>query len=488
MPAFEPVAEPGAVPLPRTKRTLLPAVRPFSALTASVVLAVLIQAYAGTTLRGVYADGAYFVTQLAARRAIFDASPARMMSYLITQLPVVAAMHLGVQTPHGVALVFSLVTNILPGLFILLCLPALPAGDRQLFIIPAFVYFAGILGSQFASVIEGLVATSYFWLLLCLITFSRLTILRSAAITLLSAGSLWLYEDTLYLAPILAASCAMRWQNARGRLPHIVLSIAALCAVASTVIGGYYMFYPTNAPEKASFIFQFLHLWWIHVPGKRFNIPCVLAILAGLCIFVTMLRPAWGAAVMWMFAAFSISLALVSFQFDRLIDPFMQFTARHNAALMSLPLGILFLFARVHGPFARAITRRPARGIVAFLGVTVSLWHVGATEQWSAFLARFSSALQARNGIIAWDIVAAPPGSRDRQIAANMLWAWTNPDLSLIALPRSCVNSVIANPTWYRGWQPYSLSDLSTMPAIPGVTYTYLLPPDQQHAACPAAP
>ena len=43
---------------------------------------------------------------------------------------------------------------------------------------PAFVYFAGILSAQFASVAEGLVATSYFWLLLCLIVFGQLTILR----------------------------------------------------------------------------------------------------------------------------------------------------------------------------------------------------------------------------------------------------------------------------------------------------------------------
>jgi hypothetical protein len=73
------------------------------------------------------------------------------------------------------------------------------------------------------------------------------------------------------------------------------------------------------------------------------------------------------------------------------------------------------------------------------------------------------------------------------KLAAKMWWDWTNPDLSLLALPRSCVNSVIANPTWYVGWDPYTLSNLATMPPIPGVTYTYLLPSEQQQAACPAS-
>jgi len=38
-------------------------------------------------------------------------------------------MTLGVVTPHGVALAFSLVSNLLPGLIILLCLPAITHGQ-----------------------------------------------------------------------------------------------------------------------------------------------------------------------------------------------------------------------------------------------------------------------------------------------------------------------------------------------------------------------
>ena len=222
-------------------------------------------------------------------------------------------------------------------------------------------------------------------------------------------------------------------------------------------------------------------------PGVGYNLPCVLSILAVPCILLAMVRPAWGLATTLIFAGLSIPLAVAAFWLDWLVVPNTQFAARYNGALISLPLAALVLFARVHAPLATAITGRPARGIVVLLGLTVSLWHVAATEQWSAFLTHFSNVLQSQNGIIAWDAVVAPPGSRQAELAAKMGWAWTNPDLSLVALPRSCINSVIANPKWYDGWEPHTLSNLATMPAIPGVTYTYLLPPDQQQAACPAA-
>jgi hypothetical protein len=396
-------------------------------------------------------------------------------------------MRLGVQTPHSVALVYSLVTNLLPGLIILLCLPALPARQRHFFIFPAFVYFAGTLSTQFASASVGLVATSYFWLLLCLIAFGRLTVLRLALVLVLAVGSLRLHEQMLFLGPILVVSCAMRWRDERRLLPRIVLSVAAVCALASAGIAAHDVVYPWSVNERDGMITDFVALWWLYRPEFGYNLPAVLGILAVPCILLTIVRPAWGVATTWIFGALSIPLALAAFWLDWLTAPYTQYAARHNGALMSLPLAALLLYAQVHAPFATAVTSKPARGIVALLGLTVSLWHVAATEQWSAFLTHFSNVLQSRDGIIAWDAVVAPPGSRQAELAAKMVWPWANPDLSLVALPRSCINSVIANPTWYVGWEPHTLSNLATMPVIPGVTYTYLLPSDQQRAACPAA-
>ena len=463
----------------------MPAKPLICAVAASAILAVLIQVYAGATLRGLYADSAYYAVKIAAQQTITEIHFARLTTNVILQGPVVAAAHLGVEAPHSVALVFSLVTNLLPGLIILLCLPAIPRGERPFFIFPCFVYFAGILSAQFASVSEGLVATSYFWLLLCLITFGHFTTLRLALITVLAAGSVVLHEQIAFLGPILVVSCAMRWRSEPHLLPRIVLSVAAFCALAGTVVAVYFVLKPTYVIERNGFIADFLALQWLYRAGDGYNLPCILGILALPCILVTTVRPTWGLAITWIFAAVSIPLAFAAFWRDYMIVPYTQFAARYNAALMSLPLALL-LVARVHMPLATAMTRRPARGIVVILGLAVSLWHIAATKQWSAFLTHFSNVLQSRDGIIAWDTVAAPPASRQAKLAAKMVWPWTNPDLSLVALPRSCVNSVIANPTWYVGPEPHNPSNLATMPAIPDITYTYLLPSDQQRATCTA--
>ena len=132
---------------------LVPATsRVISAVAASAILAILVQFYAGASLRGLYADGAYYAVELAAHRAFTFLDPARATGGVIIQWPVV---HLGVETPHGFALVFSFITNLLPGLIILLCLQAMPTAERHFFIFPCFVYFAGILSGQFASHLEG---------------------------------------------------------------------------------------------------------------------------------------------------------------------------------------------------------------------------------------------------------------------------------------------------------------------------------------------
>lgn len=455
-----------------------------SAVAASVILAVLIQVYAGVSLRGLYADGAFYATQLAAHQA--ELHPARLMSSIIVEWPVMVAVRLGVQTPHGVALVYSLITNLMPGVIILLCLPAMPTGERHFFIFPAFVYFAGTLSAQFASVTEGLVATSYFWLLLCLVTFGQLTILRLVLVAMLAVGILDLHEQTSFLGPILFVSCAIRWRGEPRLLPRVILALVAVSALAGTVTGVYFILRPFSADDRDTLVAHWLALRWLYEPDLGYNLPCVIGMLAVPCIFLTTGRPAWGRVATWMFAASSVPLAFAAFWLDWLIVPVTQWEARDNGALMSLPLASLLLFARVHTPLATAMTRTTARGIVAILGLAVSLWHVAATEQWSAFLLHFSNVLKTRDGIIAWESVVAPPASRQAALALKMGWEWTNPDLSLVALQRSCIDSIIANPAWYTDWEPHTLLDLATMPAIPGVTYTYLLPSDQQRAACPA--
>ena len=138
-------------------------------------IALLIQGVAGLTFRGLYADGAPFVTHIMEDQSFTIFAPSRWMSNVIAEVPVVSAIKLGIASPQLAALIFSVTTNVLPGVIFLLSGAALPSAERQFFVFPAFVYFAGTLATQFASVTEGLVAIPYVWLVLYLILFGQLS-------------------------------------------------------------------------------------------------------------------------------------------------------------------------------------------------------------------------------------------------------------------------------------------------------------------------
>ena len=86
----------------------------------------------------------------------------------------------------------------------------------------------------------------------------------------------------------------MRWRSEPRLLPRIVLSVAAFCALAGTVIAVYFVLQPTYVLERNGFIADFLALQWLYRPGDGYNLPCILGILALPCILLTMVRPTWG--------------------------------------------------------------------------------------------------------------------------------------------------------------------------------------------------
>ena len=443
-------------------------------LVGSTLLALIVQTYAGAVLRGAYGDGAFFMTHLAAQGGLRIIQPARYFSEIITQLPVMLAMRLGLRGPHWVALAFSLSTNILPGLITLCCLPALPRAWRRLFVFPAFIYLAGILSAQFESVTEGLVATPYFWLLLCLVSFGRLTYLRSCLILALTLGSLHLHEQTMFLGPILAASALLRLREEEGLLPKLVLLVAALGALASAAIGADYAIHPQFVSERGSLIDSLLHFQWLYIPHFGLNLTCALGLLAALCIIAVMVWPAIGRGVALVFLVVATLSALATFRVHALVVPAAQFTARDIAAFMSLPAGILLIVARRQPALAARSTQGTVLGIVAALGLGASLWHVAATRDWLQFRSHLVVLLQSRTGIIPWSAVIGTADPRQVAMIGKMMWPWSNPDLSLVLLPRQVVTSIIAYPDWYSGWRPYALSDPKTLPQIPHLTYDYL--------------
>lgn len=452
-------------------------------LVASVLLAVGVQAYAALDLRGIYADGAYFAVRIATEQGYY-LHPARRLSQILTQSPVLAAMWLGVTTPHGIALAFSLATNLIPGAIILLCWPALAADQRRYFVLPAFAYFAGILGAQFASVTEGLAATACFWLQLCLVTFSRMTPVRTVLVLALAAGSIDMHEEMAFLGPVLSLACFLR--GAREPAPALagLLLAAAMLDLAGSGVAVWLIVHPVDAAERDWFFGTLLAGEWLYSRRAGWNTPWILAIGAAAAIGMSLVLPRWRHAAAWLFGGTALLIAAASFVASDLVAPETQFAARHNGGFISLPLGLAMLALRARPPIR---AEGSAGAIVALLGLSVSLWHVAATLQWSAFLSRYGQMLQSTTGVIPYAWIANRQGSPAQRLAARMIWNWTNPDMSLVVVPRRCITSVVGNPVPVR-WQPYDAFHVETMPRLAGITYAYHLPPGQHAAICAASP
>ena len=86
-----------------------------------LVLALVVQVVAGFALRGLYADGAFFVTQIVGHQSFVFTVPARRTATFLAQFPAVTAVILGIVTPQRIAMIFSITTNVLPGFLLLLC-------------------------------------------------------------------------------------------------------------------------------------------------------------------------------------------------------------------------------------------------------------------------------------------------------------------------------------------------------------------------------
>ncbi|GAB0119618.1 hypothetical protein [Acidisoma sp. 7E03] len=441
-----------------------------------LIVALFVQAYAGLGLRGLYADGAFFATHLAAARDFVIIQTGRPFAEMLTQWPVLVAMRLGATAPHAVALAFSLASNLVPGLLILACLAALAPGDRALFVLPAFVYLGGILSAQFASVGEGLAATAYLWLLLTAAVSGPLTLGRGLLLAVLALGCSDLHEEMLFLCPVLLAGCTLRARRERQLAAWLPLGAVALCAVAGTVVGITLALHPVDPGERSDFIQSFLNLEWLYTPWAGVNLGSVLTCTATLFLLIALLCPSWGRPLQRIFLPLSLGTGLAAFAFPALVAPAAQFAARNNAALLSLPLGILFLVAKARPQVRSALTAPAVLGLVASLGLGVSLWHLAATRDWIVYRDVVAQVLENARGIVPSTAVTQDKSAREQRLLESMSWPWTNPDLSIVLLPRRLITSILANPAHHAGWEPYDLKNPASLPAIPGITYRYLLP------------
>jgi hypothetical protein len=420
------------------------------------------QVDAGMALRGLYADGVFYVARIYAHGGVAIVEPSRWTAQFIMQAPVDTGMVLGLGSPRGVALLFSLSTTLAPLLLTATCFWLLPKGERWLFLFPALVFLGGSMGSAFASVADGATAAAYAWVLFFLLRFAPLTAGHAAAILVLSLGALRLHEAMAYLGPILTATCLRRRALAVGaRYERGLLVVAGLLALSSAIELGYILI-PHTPGNQASFISDLLSLRWFFATGQGLNVPALLGLLGVAAVALALWRPLrWFALLGFAVVAAGVSLAVAVGELPA--APAAAFAARNNGALLSLPAMGLCLF----------LARHPARWpggsafpllLSAMLALALAVIDFRATRDWRGYISDFETALRTERGVVPLAQVVSRLPRAQADAFARFSWPWTSGLMSLVLAPQSKIHTIIASP-YAGGWEPMDPNRPGTWPS-----------------------
>ena len=426
------------------------------ALAVALAAILIMQIWAGIALRGLYADGAYYVEQILLRHSFAVVEHARSTSQILTQAPAVLLMWLGQDSTHTVALAFSVTTNLMPLVLTLVCLVVLPPADRAFGLFPVLIFLAASMSAAFASVADGATAAAYTWLLLLLILFGQPTPLRLSGVLLLAFGALRLQEAMGFLGPILAFACVWRCRSTEERAVKIVLLLAAALVMSGCAIAVHDVLHPRIPANRAGLIADVMSLGWL-LPGSGQINVMALAGLAGLLTFPVIMLPPYLRG-MAMSAVLIVFIGLAVLGVSEPPSPAAAFAARDNACLLTAPAMIVLLIMRSRRWQLPAMT---SAMFLAIVGVTIAIADGAATAGWLGYTSAMRTALMTEHGVVPWQDALATLPSPQAAALRRYAWPWSTPLMSVWLAPGPAITTIIANPSGVT-WQPFNPDTLGS--------------------------
>lgn len=427
-------------------------------LLATVMAGLLAaQIAAGISLRGLYADGAFYAAQLWRGQGFVIIEPARWTAQVLVQAPVVLAMRLGATSPLDVATALSLSTNLMPLVLTMASLLLLPAHARAWGVFPLLIFLCFGMSAGIASIADGTTAAAYAWALLLLIVFAPPKPQAQGALLLLALGAVRLHEAMGFLGPLLVFAAIARARTAETPAFRATLIVAACLIALGTLFAIDGLLYPRLTSNRGAFLSDLLSLRWLWAGGR----PNALAWIGLLGLLALPLCWARGTIRRCLWPIFGIGCAILALlAFLEPMTAASSFAARGNACLASFPAMVLLLLSRNgrwRGPDRRALT-----GLAALLCLSVSLADAAATWQWRHYTQAVQSVLSRHRGVIGWDVALSSLSPSGRAALTGCAWPWTASLMSLWLAPGGIVRSVIANPPGVV-WEPFDPQSLTPL-------------------------
>lgn len=417
--------------------------------------AALVQVYAGFELLGLRWDGAPFLRDmLSAGTFVFYEQP-RQTTQIILELPVVAAMRIGITDVYALCAIWSLTLQLAPLLLTCASYFVLPPSRRILFILPVFHYFAGASNVASAGLIEGPTAAAYFWIVFYWLLFLPERWAVRIAFAIAAVPTIFLHEVMAILGPLLAYAAWWRGGRADGTTSRLFLRAFAVFFAIVTVIQIGYVLHPTSVANRNGFLTQLFGFQWLYTTARLVNVPAALGLLAGLTVLAIwrLARFGW-----WFVAGFAVATValLWTAHVSGLAD---QFYARNHPAMILLPLSMIALAALQWPNLADSFLSIHAARTLTVLAILTSgalLIQLAGVRQWANYVSTYRDVLQSRTGLIAWEDLMADMPQRQAQLLAKTNFPFTNPDMSLLLAQDRHVRSIVMNPTAtvWKGWNP----------------------------------
>lgn len=431
------------------------------ALFAILLVAGLVQIYAGLELLGLRWDGAPFLRDMVSVGTFNLYERPRLTTQIILEAPTVLALRFGIRDPQTISVIWSLTLQLAPLLVTCASYVVLPRRYKIFFVMPVFSYFAGASNVATAGLIEGPTATACFWVIFYFLLFAPARWPAHLAMALAAVSTLALHEIMAVLAPVLALGAYWRARQAasrsRSRLFYYGLVIFFLIVMA-VHIG--HVFMPRSVANRDGFLHQLFGFQWIYTSAKQVNVPAVLGLLAcssilAMGLFATYAR--------WAVALFGVATIVLLFTAQRngIAE---QFYARNHPALLSFPLSIIVLAAlRWPRDSLRLLSVHVTHAtvILVFLAAGTLTTQFRGTMAWSAYVSLFRNALASRTGLVPWETLMQELPSHDAGILTAMNFPFANPDMSLMLAPKGHVQSIVMNPrtTRWGGWRPIDIAE-----------------------------
>lgn len=234
--------------VPRSR--VVTAERTAQAGAVAVIVALIV--HATWAARGLIADGSsYLLNELSTGHMTF-LGPTRIFAQVLTQLPVVGALHLGVD---NMPTLIRLHTFGLVGVPLLIWIAALILQWNGRFFWPIVAMFAaGYLTTGFDAVGEYNTANALVALIAAvLLHHGPLNRTRRVVLLAASVAVILCYESLVFLGPALLALAILRgvrpgWFGTTSEAnERLVLGVAAGCAVAATIAAAWLILYPRDA-------------------------------------------------------------------------------------------------------------------------------------------------------------------------------------------------------------------------------------------------